>query len=161
MRNFASISRSRFALVAFLTAFVCVSTVGCGAVVERAQHRAAIEKVHSQLVVYTDRLAAQCKAQLSAETTDPMQIFRENEKIYVECRDAMRQLDASACPADYQTALQDAFDSLDAFCAYLGKITSGETEIDSSTAPEIQRLSTEFTNRLIRLRNVAAQYCGQ
>jgi hypothetical protein len=88
-------------------------------------------------------------------------MLRENEKIYVECRDGMRQLDASACPADYQTALRDAFDSLDAFCLYLGKITSKEIEIDSSTSTEIQRLSTEFTNRMIQLHNVTARYCGQ
>ena len=161
MQNFAFLSRSRFALVALLAAFVCVSSVGCGAVVERAKDRAAVEKVQSQWVVYVDRLADKTEAQQRSGVADPMQIFREMEKNYVECRDAARLLDANACPADYQTAFQDVVASLDAVCAFLAKITSGETAIGPEAEPELQRLLGDFANKTVRLDEVTAKYCGQ
>jgi hypothetical protein len=161
MRNFASISRSRFALVALLAAFVCVATVGCGAVVERAKDRAAVEKVQSQWVVYVDRFADKAEAMQAANPSDPLQVFRESEKIYVECRDSARLLDVSACPVDYQTAFHETLASLDAICDYLGKITSGEIELDPSLEPEFRRLSNVFTSLVSRQDEVAAKYCGQ
>lgn len=161
MRNFASISRSRFALVALLAAFVCVSTVGCGAVVERAKDRAAVEKVQSQWVVYVNRFADKAEAMQAANPSDPLQVFRDSEKIYVECRDSARLLDVSACPVDYQTAYHETLASLDAICDYLGKITSGELALDPSLEPEFRRLSNVFTSLMARQDEVAAKYCGQ
>lgn len=161
MQNVAFVSRSRFALVVFLTAFVCVATVGCGAVVERAQHRAAVEKVQSQWVVYVDRFADKAEAMQAANPSDPLQVFRDTEKIYVECRDSARLLDVSACPVDYQTAFHETLASLDAICDYLGKITSGEIALDPSVEPEFRRLSNVFTSLTSRQDEVAAKYCGQ
>lgn len=161
MQNFAFLPRSRFALVALLTAFVCVSTVGCGAVVERAKDRAAVEKVQSQWVVYVNRFADKAEAMQAGAPSDPLQVFRDSEKIYAECRDSARLLDVSACPVDYQTAFHETLASLDAICDYLGKITSGEIALDPSAEPEFRRLSNVFMSLMARQDEVAARYCGQ
>ncbi len=153
------ISRSRFTFVAFLLAFVCVSTVGCGP--NPAQQRAAVEKAQAQLRDYAARLGEQTSEQklglANGDANDPKKIFGQMGKNYAEFRDNIRSIETRACPADYKTGLKKVETSVDAVCAYLSKLESGEVE-DSEGKAELVNLLLEFAESVSELDEIAAKY---
>lgn len=150
------VSRCRFALVALLAAFICVSSVGCGP--NPAQQRAAIEKANSELKACLNRFTEQMQEQNRASETDPKKILGDREKMTVECRDAVRAINTNGCPADYKAGLKKIEDSLDAICDYLAKLTSGESKIDESILSDLAELLVDFAESCAELEKITQKY---
>lgn len=154
-----SITRSRFTFGAFLAAFVCVLTVGCAP--DPAQQRAAVEKAQTQLRDYAARLGEQTSEQklglANGDANDPKKIFGQMGKNYAEFRNNIRSIETRACPADYKTGLKKVETSVDAVCAYLSKLESGEVETSEGKA-ELMNLLLEFGASVVELDEIAAKY---
>jgi len=159
MRNFASISRSRFALVALLAAFVCVSTVGCNAALRRAECAGVFVQCKDFVAV-----AAQKSDQLGPAAASP-EGLAQAAAIYAELRDCVRSIDASKCPPEFKKA----FDDFAAYTARLGdageaivdayqKATAGDAEAAETAktkAQEFINLGLELDARLKTLQEAA------
>ncbi len=159
MQYFTFVSRSRFTLVALLTAFVCVSTVGCGAALRRAECAGVFVQCKDFVAV-----AAQKSERLGPAAASPDGLAK-GAAIYAELRDCVRSIDASKCPPEFKKA----FDDFAAYTARLGdvgeeivaayeKATTGDAEAAETAktkAQEFISLGQELDARLKTLQEAA------
>ena len=159
MQYFTFLSRSRFALVALLAAFVCVATVGCGAALRRAECAGVFVQCKDFVAV-----AAQKSDQLGPAAASPEGLAKM-AAIYGELRDCVRSIDASKCPPEFKKA----FDEFAAYTARLGdageeiadayqKVMAGDAEAAKTAqtkAQEFISLGQEIDARLKTLQEAA------
>ena len=143
MQYFTFLSRSRFALVALLAAFVCLSTVGCGAALRRAECAGVFVQCKDFVAV-----AAQKSEQLGPAAASPEGLAK-GAAIYAELRDCVRSIDASKCPPEFKKA----FDDFAAYTARLGDAEAAKTA--QAKAQEFISLGQELDARLKTLQEAA------